>query len=181
MAIKGQRSGLDRTQNPERAGHAGTAGSPQAGSSGRRTPVPRPLGAVPVYDHPSAGQVASALGNALSLGTGGVAGLLGGVVGSDEYGRSPWGRALDALTGGVPEAPSRWAAPPTAPNLDARGEPRRRLDQDPAKSLTSSALDADPRGAGLPNPSEERPDIMLRDRRRGTSLYAGTDLLTRRP
>lgn len=176
MAVKGQKSGLDRTQNPERSATGGN------GAAGKRPATPRPLGAIPVYDHPSAGQVASALGNAFSLGTGSVAGLLGGVASADSYGRSLLGRALDNLTGGVPEAPSRWAAPPSAPNLDGRAEKHRLLDQSPrdAEAGDGAAAAPDPTAAGTAEGAKDSPNVVLRDRRRGVPLYAGTELLARR-
>jgi hypothetical protein len=171
MAVKGQKSGLDRTQNPDRSGKSG-------GDGGSRRFAERPLGgAVPSYDHPSAGQVISGLGNALALGTGSVAGLIGGVASADAYGRSLFGRTLDNLTGGVPEAPSRWSVPPSSPNLDTRGEKSNLLDGQRSRvTATIEAAGAQP-GSGS---GEESPDIVLRDRRRPISLYAGTDLLARR-
>jgi len=145
----------------------------------------RPFGgAVPDYRHPSAGQVLSGLGNAFSLGTGSVGGLIGGVATSDEYGRTLMGRAFDNLTGGTPEAPAHWSVPHSAYNLDSRGEkPTQMLNpRDGVGTATvSKAAAPKPAKPAKPAPANDgdHPDAVLQDRRRPYSLYAGTDLLAR--
>ncbi|HVO01487.1 MAG TPA: hypothetical protein VMT54_04760 [Candidatus Cybelea sp.] len=129
-------------------------------------------GKVPAYDHPSAGQVLSALGNAVAVGTGSVLGLAGNIATSDQYGRTLLGRAIDDLTGGTPELPDRWEAPREKYNIDARGE-QQLAPRGTAPSATEDPLSTGDTGAA---PS----DVMLQDRRRPYGLYAGTTLLARR-